>query len=277
MKRIEFDPKYQEIFNQNGLNAFDDFIDYSIGQMINRNKKRNVSILRFPSKNGQHVFFMKRFFSPHLKDMLFTVRNFGELCSQAELELRYTRILLDNGIETYHPVCWGAETFFGIERRSFFVTEKIHGQSLAEFLFDHWNAFDMLQREKLIAELAVFFRSLHKAHLNLPDSYLWHLFLIEPIDAAKPYKFAIIDLHRMSINDSSADHAARNLGTFFFSMPDEWFDNHLRDLFLHVYLDLSDQNPIRKHTGFLEAVRKREQIVMTRRKKPDFKYLKTMI
>jgi hypothetical protein len=79
--------------------------------MINRNKKRNVSILRLPSQEGQRVYFMKRFFSPHLKDMLFTVRNFGRLCSQAELELRNARILLDNGIETYHPVCWGVETF----------------------------------------------------------------------------------------------------------------------------------------------------------------------
>lgn len=277
MKRIEIDSKHKETFNQNGLNAFDDFIDCCKGEIINHNKKRNVSILRFSSHEGQHVYFMKRFFSPHLKDMFFTVRNFGKLCSQAELELRYTRILLENNIETYHPVCWGAETFCGVEKRSFFVTEKIRGQSLTEFLLDHWNAFDMVQRERLISELAQFFRSLHKAHLSLPDSYLWHLFLVEPIDAAKPYKFAIIDLHRMLINTSSQDHATRNLATFFFSMPYEWLDDRLRNLFLHVYLELSDQNPLGKYEGFLRALKKREKIVTQRRKKPDLDYLKAMI
>jgi hypothetical protein len=213
MKRIEFDPGHEAVFTQNGFHNFDDFIDYEHGQTINRNKKRNVGILRLPSQEGERVYFMKRFFSPHFKDMLFTVRNFGRLCSQAELELLNARILLGNDIETYYPVCWGAQTFCGMERRSFFITEKIKGLSLIDFLLENWNGFDVAQRESLIIELAVFFKKLHKVHLSLPDSYLWHLFLIEPIDLRQPYRFAIIDLHRMQINVSATKHAAGNLNS----------------------------------------------------------------
>jgi hypothetical protein len=277
MKHIEFDTGHEKVFTQNGLNAFDDFIDYGEGQMINRNKKRNVTVLRLPSQDVPRVYFMKRFFSPHLKDILFTVRNFGRPCSQAELELRNARILLDNGIETYHPVCWGFQTFCGIEQRSFLITEKIQGVSLIDFLFDHWNTFDETRRETLVIAMAQLFRKLHQARLSLPDSYLWHLFLLEPIDPQKPYRFAIIDLHRMQINVAAPRHAARNLGALLFSLPDEWFDIRLRDLFLEAYLEMSDGNPVNNHGAFLKTVKKRAHILTERRQKTDLEYLKAMV
>jgi hypothetical protein len=277
MKTIEFDSRHEAVFTINGFKTFDDFIDCNKGQMINTNKKRNVIIFSLASQEGQRVYFMKRFFSPHFKDMLFTVRNFGRLCSQAELELSNALTLLNNVIETYHPICWGAETFCGIERRSFFVPEKIRGQSLIEFLFDHWKAFGMVQRERLIVELAAFFRKLHKARLSLPDSYLWHLFLVEPIDVARPYKFAIIDLHRMMVNVSAPRHAAHNLGALLFSMPEEWFDLRLRNLFLYSYLELSNGNMTTSLGTFLETVINCERTLTGRRKKPDLEYLKRMV
>ncbi len=277
MKTIEFDFKHETVFTQNGLNSFDDFIDCIKGQMINRNKKRSVTILHLASLDGPRIYFIKRFFSPHLKDMLFTVRNFGKLCSQAELELRNAHILLGNGIETYHPVCWGAQTCCGIKQRSFFITEKIKGMSLIEFLFDQWKNFDASKCETLVIAMAQFFRKLHQARVCLPDSYLWHLFLLEPIDMQKPCRLAIIDLHRMRINAAASGQAALNLGALLFSMPHEWFDDRLRELFLNVYVELTDGSPIADHNAFLEAVIKREQTLMARRQKPDLEYLKTMM
>jgi len=44
MKRIEFDSKHEVVFTQNGFNTFEDFIYCIKGKIINRNKKRNVSI-----------------------------------------------------------------------------------------------------------------------------------------------------------------------------------------------------------------------------------------
>jgi hypothetical protein len=277
MKRIEFDPEHKAIFTQNGFNAFDDFLDCSKGQLINQNRKRNVSILHLPSQHGERIYFIKRFFSPHLKDMFFTVRNFGKLCSQAELELRNARTLLEKGIETYHPVCWGVNTRCGIELNSFFITEKVQGLNLIEFLIDKWNIFDQSEREGLVMAMAQFFRKLREARVSLPDSYLWHLFLLEPIDLRQPYRFAIIDLHRMQINSTTSRHAAHDIGALLYSLPDEWFDTPLCNLFLNVYLELSDENAITNHGVFLKIMKKRETKLIARRQKPDLEYLKTMV
>lgn len=276
MQRIEFDSAHEAIFGRNGLRTVDDFIGYGRGQTINRNEKRDVTVLRLETGDGPRVYFMKRFFSPHLKDMLFTVRNFGKLCSQAELEWRNAHTLLDSGIETYRPVAWGADTCCGIERRSFFITEKIDGRSLIEYLLEHWSGFDAAQQDKLVAGLARFFRQLHQAQLSLPDSYLWHLFVMEPIDPQQAYRFAIIDLHRMQINAAAAGHAARNLGAFLFSLPDEWFDARLRELFIRSYLDAADAASIRDRQAFLDTLNKRENTLVARRKRPNLDRLKTM-
>lgn len=277
MQRIEFEAAQRVVFAQNGLKTFDDFITFDKGKQINRNEKRDVHILTLQGSQGECTYFMKRFFSPHPKDMLFTIRNFGRLCSQAELEWRAAHILLNNGIDTYRPACWGAQTFCGIERRSFFVTEKINGRSLIEFLLDRWESFDRPRQEKLVRELAAFFRKLHGARFSLPDSYLWHLFLIEPIGANQPYQFAIIDLHRMQLNAAASRHAARNLGALLFSLPDEWFDARLRELFIDTYLESDNgDTAIADRRMFLDTLEKRQQTLIARRGKPGLERLKKL-
>jgi hypothetical protein len=276
MQRIEIDAAHEAVFLQHGLKTFYDYLGCDKRQTINRNENRDVNILRLDGADGTRVYFMKRFFWPHPKDMLFTIRNFGRLCSQAELEWRNARMLLDNGIETYRPVAWGAETFCGIERRSFFITEKIDGPSLIEYLYNHWQTCDAQQKDKLVVDLARFFHKIHQARLSLPDSYLWHLFLVEPIEPHKPYRFAIIDLHRMQINTSALHHAARNLGALLFSLPDEWFDARLRDLVLNTYLEPTDGTPAFNRRAFLDSLKKREQTLIARRRKPDLDRLKKL-
>lgn len=279
MQRIELEAAHEAVFMRNGLETFDDIFSYETGEMINRNEKRDVSILRLDVPDcaeGCHVYYRKRFFSPHPKDMLFTIRNFGKLCSQAELEWRNAHILLNNGIETYRPVVWGAETWCGIERRSFFITDKIDGESLINFLLDRWGAFDRAEQEKLVVGLARFFNKIHQARLCLPDSYLWHLFLLEPIETSPAYRFAIIDLHRMQINAGGWRHAARNLGALLFSLPDEWFDAQLRELFVNSYLEPVNGESMRNRDAFLETLKKREQTLISRRKKPDIERIKQL-
>ena len=78
--------------------------------------------------------FMKRFYDPHFKDMLFTLGNFGRICSQGQCEWNNANLLLQNGIETYKPICCGWESACGFEKRSFFITEKIDGICLADFV-----------------------------------------------------------------------------------------------------------------------------------------------
>ncbi len=106
---------WRKFFAKFGLESFDDFFDYSQGQTINKNTKRNVSKLAFGEGDNRKVFFRKRFFSPHVKDMIFAWRSFGRLTSQAAVEWHNANMLFENGIETYRPVCYAAQTKFSLE------------------------------------------------------------------------------------------------------------------------------------------------------------------
>ncbi|NLH16700.1 MAG: hypothetical protein GX455_08980, partial [Phycisphaerae bacterium] len=116
--RVVFAEGWEERFADWGLRSFEDFFDYDGGLQVNRNDKRNVVEMRLGTGDKQEIFFRKRFFSPHWKDVFFTLRNFGAICSQAACEWKNAHALLDIGVETYRPVCYGEETVFGIERRS---------------------------------------------------------------------------------------------------------------------------------------------------------------
>lgn len=265
MKQIEFaDSALQIFFSEQGLACFDDFFDYSDGKQINKNTKRNVIVIRLKSKSEERVFYMKRFHDPHFKDMFFTFQNYGRICSQGQLEWNNARYLLNHGIETYHPVCFGQQTFLGFERRSFFVTEQLKGICLTDFLNTEWTTLPRPKQEDLIRRLAEFFCKIHASKISLPDLYVWHIFLTWD-GREENVSFSIIDLHRMSIRVRGHQSAAKNLGAFLYSMPDERFDTQLREIFMEIYLqNSSNKNP----QTFLNRLHQREIKLRKRRGKP---------
>ncbi|MHC4693782.1 MAG: lipopolysaccharide kinase InaA family protein, partial [Planctomycetota bacterium] len=146
MVNIVFAGEWQKFFAKFGLESFDDFFDYSQGKTINRNNKRNVSELAFGEGDNRKVFFRKRFFSPHVKDMIFAWRSYGKFISQAALEWSNANILFENGIETYRPVCYGAQRKYSLERKSFFITEKLPGTALTDFVSKKWEQLSRQQK-----------------------------------------------------------------------------------------------------------------------------------
>jgi len=176
---------------------------------------------------------MKRFFRPHLKDVFFAWRNLGKFCSQAQYEWENAGLLLDNGIETYRPVCFGENTKWGIENKSFIITEKLKGQVLTDFVRQNWHNLDRHEKEKVVAGLAVFVRRIHTLKISLPDLYVWHIFISKNSDGE--YDFAVIDLHRMSRNVTNINIQIKNLGRLDYSMLDKYFDEDMRHLFIKSY------------------------------------------
>lgn len=264
MEKVIFKKNRAAFFKSQGLERFDDFFTYSRGDTVNQNTKRNVLMMTLSDGGGEKSFFMKRFFNPHLKDMLFTLRNFGTICSQAELEWRNAHILLDNGVETYHPVCYGFRSVCGIERQSFLVTEKINGPCLLDYLMQHWKTLCRTAQEALIIKLAKFFQTIHRARLSLPDSYIWHVYMVYPENGNDDYEFGMIDLHRMQIRVRGTNPPAMNLGRFFFSLPEGFMDPECESLFLENYLDADF--PGNKKT-FINAVKAWEAKISKRRRK----------
>ncbi|MBC8377879.1 MAG: hypothetical protein H8E62_01760 [Planctomycetes bacterium] len=264
MKNVTYANHWQPYFEHLGLRSFDDFFNYEDGETVNQNTKRNVVVLKLPHNIHTKTFFMKRFFNPHFKDMLFTLRNFGKLCSQGELEWRNANILLEHGIETYHPACFGVETLCGIERRSFFITEEINGICLQDYLVQYWADLADDDKEKIVLKLAAFFKKIHAVRISLPDAYIWHVYMVKHIDNAEDFEFGMIDLHRMQINTRGNRQAAENLGRFLFSLPEGFLDEKLRNAFIENYLDADF---IRNRDAFVATMTKREKTLLKRRKK----------
>ncbi len=269
MVKVEFAKDWAQVFEKAGLESFEDFFEFSTGQTINKNKKREVLAMTLPTAGGEKEFFMKRFFKPHFKDMLFTIRNFGSLCSQAACEWKNIDILLGHGIDTYHPVCFGQEIYLGLEKKSFIVTEKINGAPLTDFVTANWPNLDQPQKEKIITAMAKFVRKIHNAEISMPDLYLWHIFIAKtpPADDVTEDDFAIIDLHRMRINVSNKNARIRDLGALDFSMQEKYFDDSLRKVFLNTYMDTADAD---ERTVLSRKIKNRSRVLAGRRRRPDY-------
>jgi hypothetical protein len=233
VQRIVFADSWSEFFAEFNLESFDDFFENPAVKTIGVNKKRNI-VTFSPGPDSQNKrFFMKRFSHPRFKDMLFSFHNIGRLCSQARYEWENARLLLDNGIETYRPVCFGEKITWGIEKHSFFITKELQSQCLTDFIRQNWHGFQQQQKEKIITGLAAFVRKIHASNISLPDLYIWHIYITE--NAAGEYDYAVIDLHRMSRNVTSRSRKIKNLGRLHHSMLDSYFGEELKQLFVKSY------------------------------------------
>jgi len=232
---VVFAGTWQKFFANLGLESFDDFFDYSQGKTINKNTKRIVSKLTLGVGDNRKVFFRKCFVSPHIKDMIFALRNFGRFISQAAVEWHNANILFKNGIETYKPVCYGEQIQLGLERKSFFITEKLPGMALTDFVSKKWAQLSRQKKEKIIVSLGKLVRKIHEARISLPDLYIWHIFIKQNLNPEQ-YEFAVIDLHRMGHNIRSKNRLLKNLGRLDHSMSDKYFDERLRKLLIESYV-----------------------------------------
>jgi hypothetical protein len=255
-----FADSWSAFFAEFNLKSFDDFFENLVAKTIGVNTKRNVITFSLGADSREKRFFMKRFYHPHFKDMLFSWRNLGRACSQARYEWENTGLLLDNGINTYRPVCFGEKMTWGIENRSFLVTEEMQPQSLADFIRQNWQGFKRRQKENIITGLAAFVRKIHALNISLPDLYIWHIFINE--NAGGKYDYAVIDLHRMSRNVTSRARKIKNLGRLHHSMLDCYFDEELKQLFVKSYASDCHDGDI---SALLAKVKKYSDAVSARR------------
>ena len=269
MIKVEFAKGWAPIFEKAGLVSLEDFFNHCSSQIVNKNKKREVVSLTLDNAGSNKQLFMKRFFKPHFKDMLFTIRNFGCLCSQAACEWKNANLLLQKGIETYHPVCYGEQMRFGLEKISFIITEKINGPSLTDFVAVNRQSIDRNKKEKIITAVAKLIRKIHNAEICLPDLYLWHIFIKKNSvpDELSEDDLAVIDLHRMRINVSNRNALIKDLGALDFSLSEKYFDDNIRRFFLNVYTNSAPQGEI---NALYRKIKSRSRILSNRRRRPEY-------
>jgi len=235
VKRVVFADSWKGKFQELGLESFDDFFNYSKGEIINKNKRRDVRRISFGSETGRGIFFLKRFHRPYLKDIIFASYNAGHRCSQSAYESENANLLFSKGIDTYRPVCTGEQFLCGIERNSFLLTEKVRSQEFKDFVAQKWNQLDEQAKKDIIVELGRFIRKIHKAGISLPDLYVWHFFIKQ--NSCGNWQFTVIDLHRMGRNITDKNKLIQNLGRLDHSMLDEYFDDAIRTLLVEAYAE----------------------------------------
>jgi tRNA A-37 threonylcarbamoyl transferase component Bud32 len=260
VQKIIYANSWENFFARSGLKSLDDFFDYSPVETIGINNKRSVvAFVLGPDSQKKH-FFMKRFNRPHFKDMFFTWRSFGQACSQARCEWENAHLLLDNGIETYRPVCYGEKTKCGIENKSFIVTEKLQGIAMTDFVREKWHNLTREQKEIIIAGIGTFIHKIHALNISLPDLYIWHIFIKE--NTENKYEFAVIDLHRMSRNVTRKNIQIENLGRLHHSMTAKYFDEKLKRLLIESYATADMDIDVNTFTAW---VTKQSDVVSARR------------
>lgn len=265
MKELVFAENRADFFQSHNLRSFDDFFCYGEGTQINKNARRNVLVMTFPDESAGDVFYMKRFFNPHLKDMFFALRNYHTPASQGQLEWNNANYLLRRGIGTYQPVCFGHCKLCGIEMQSFFLTDKLQMPSLVDFVRRFWQNMPDDKKRRMITSLADFVRRIHDHRVSLPDLYAYHLF-VRADGLCENFEFSVIDLHRMRINVPPRrmnSLRVENLARLDFSMPDEYFDASLKDLLLEKYL--SSNPPMTKDRLKAKIQRRVRQLLLRRR------------
>ncbi|MHC4193333.1 MAG: lipopolysaccharide kinase InaA family protein [Planctomycetota bacterium] len=233
-QKMVFTDDWQAIFAKRGLRSFDDFFEYR-GPQAENDSKRQISIITVGDCPGHKTFFIKRFHYSHFADAIFALRNFGRLCSQAQIEWENAKLLFDIGVETYRPVCYGTQTMCGLERKSVLVTEELQYQCFTDYVAGNWLTLSNQQREGIIISLAKLVRKVHDAEIGFTDLYVWHIFIREKANDNIAYDFALIDLHRMERNVRNRARQIKNLGRLNYSMLDKYFDQATRRLFVESY------------------------------------------
>ena len=265
MERVVFNEDARQLFLSAGLERVSDFVNYADGQAVNKNSKRHVVAFDLGQGDATRRFFMKRFVRPHFKDMLSSLRSFGRPCSQAHTETSNAEFLLENGIETYHPVCYGEQTVWGVEKVSFFVTSRIEGKSMTDFITKNWSHIPNSTQATIFADIGKLVRKLHQARISMPDLYIWHIFLLDESDS-NGNRFALIDLHRMIRNTHSQHARLRDLAALFYSLPPRYFGEELKQAFLGGYLP--DNSPIARDR-LLAQIERRAEKITRRRSNPE--------
>ncbi len=262
MQRVVFANSWSRFFAEFDIGTFDDFFERLAAGARGGNSRRNVVSFSLGPDSQKKTFFIKRFFRPHFKDVLFARRNVGESCSQGRYESESARFLLGNDIESYRPVCYGEEKKWGIETKSFVVTEELASACLSDFVRENWHTLERPQQEKIVAGLGAFVRRIHVLNVSLPDLYVYHIYITE--SAAGDYQFAVIDLHRMSRNVTNKNQKIRNLGRLHHSMLDDYFDDELKQLLVKSYAADSWDGDV---TDLVTQVEKLSAAVSSKRKK----------
>ncbi|MBN2561841.1 MAG: hypothetical protein JXQ75_13020 [Phycisphaerae bacterium] len=225
-----------------GLDGFDDVFRYNAGgHMTKAGLAPHRERIRMEVSNGcgqTRAFYLKRYERPPLREQMRRIWECGVKSSTAWREMHFLKKLSALGIPTMRGVAFGQRMKGFLEKRSFGITEEIHGQSLEELAeqasSDPARVPSWSQRREIIRQLALLARHLHRNHLFHRDLYLCHVFLTHRADGGIVLR--LIDLARM-IEKPAREHRwkLKDLAALDYSAPAPLVTRADRIRFLYHY------------------------------------------
>jgi len=266
VERVIFSGSWKDFFAEAGLATFEDFFNYPGPERETESSNRDVYPITINKGNNSNMFFIKRFHCPQIDDIFSTWHNFGKFITQAKVEWSNASLLESNNINTYKPVCFGERTIWGIERKSFIVTEQLTSTDFKEFVSQRWLELERPHQEKIITAIAKLIRKVHDLNISFPDLYVWHIFISQD-SINNQCQLSFIDLHRMRRNIKNENEKIKNLGRLFWSMSPKYFDDGLKELFVNAYISDGQQTD---KAALTSRIKKYENKLTSRRNRKDY-------
>jgi hypothetical protein len=265
MEKVFFADSWKFYFEEFCLRKFRDFYNYPLMPVLSGKRRRHVDEIIFEGENGLESFYLKRFYTPRIEDIAASILSRGRIVSEARIEWENARYLLNNGFGAYEPVCYGESSRGLFEFKSFIVTRQLDSTCLLQFVIERWDGLCRDMQNKIIVAAAKEIRRMYDMDIFFPDLLIWHFF-IQPDSLEGEIDFSIIDLHRMRQRVHSRGNRIKELGKFYWSMSEDYFDNDHKDLFITTYLQTND---VSKKKKLMEKIRKYHSKLNKRRNLRD--------
>ena len=265
MERVVISEKWQDFLDEVGLKSFDDFFYYPRKERLSPTSNRDVHKISLGENQNQKTFHIKRFHYPQVTDIISSLCNFHSLLTQSEIEWKNANFLLSYNIGTYIPVCFGERKKFGLESKSFIITERLE-TDFKEFVTEKWLGLQRTLQEKIIINIAKLIRKMHDLNISFTDLYMWHIFIDED-SIENQCRLSIIDLHRMRQNVTNKNEKIKNIGRLFWSMSPKYFDDQILELFISAYVENGYETQKSEITA---RIQKRVDIISKRKKRKEY-------
>lgn len=119
-----------------GISEFQDFMNYSAGELVSRPSKRNVRTLTLDVAGQKRKYFLKQTGIQPLPVVLKACCRLQSPCSDASREVEILELFRDQGIPVMNHVAWGEHTVLGWPVRGFILVEEVIGSEFVDVYRD---------------------------------------------------------------------------------------------------------------------------------------------
>lgn len=186
---------YVELFKKNGLETFQNFLDFQGGEVFRRNRLRSVVRIELKNALNRPFWFHMKRHELNWKERLKSLFHLGK-AHDGEHEWNRMLEFLKAGIPTTLPVVFARKKFLGLPWKSMTVTAHLYNaERLEDFIpsFFSGEGKDYLSfKRKILKETAELCRIVHQNGYNHNDFYLGHFFI-----RRDPFTLYLIDLQRV--------------------------------------------------------------------------------